>query len=86
VPSFIQRSFGSGTGHGNFEVVTSSTTAGQNCDRATDAPWWANGGGRYAPFVLSRYTSGTVGRTTVYYLLSTWNPYQVVFMRMTLTG
>jgi hypothetical protein len=59
---------------------------GQTCDRATDAPWSADGGGPYAPFVLTRYTSGTAGRATVYYLLSTWNPYQVVVMRMTLTG
>jgi hypothetical protein len=26
------------------------------------------------------------GRATLYYLLSTWNPYQVVVMRTTLTG
>jgi O-glycosyl hydrolase len=47
------------------------------------------GGGFYAPFVLNRYTTsaGGVGderRTSVYWLVSTWNPYQVTVMRTTL--
>ena len=44
-------------------------------------------GGFYAPFVLNRYTTAgsDAGRTsTVYWLVSTWNPYEVTVMRTTL--
>ncbi len=45
-------------------------------------------GGLYAPFVLDRYTTpaeGGEGRgATLYWLVSTWNPYQVSVMRTTL--
>lgn len=57
---------------------------GRNCDN-THEPGATHGGGLYAPFVLSRYTSGTSAAATIYYLMSTWNPYQVVVMRATLT-
>jgi hypothetical protein len=48
------------------------------------------GGGFYAPFVLDRYTtpaaagSGASRSSTIYWLLSTWNPYEVTVMRTTL--
>lgn len=45
----------------------------------------------YAPFVLNRFTrdataagAGQSRRTTIYWLLSTWNPYVVVVMQSTL--
>ena len=46
-------------------------------------------GGTYAPFVLNRYTTaaaaeGTARRSTIYWVVSTWNPYEVVVMRTTL--
>ncbi len=47
-------------------------------------------GGLYAPFVLNRYTApaaggnGPVRRSTVYWVVSTWNPYEVTVMRTTL--
>jgi hypothetical protein len=50
-------------------------------------------GGPYAPFIISRLTqnaapSGTVSpllhRATIYWLVSTWNPYVVVVMQSTL--
>ena len=44
-------------------------------------------GGLYAPYVLDRYTHATVGagqRSTIYWVVSTWNPYQVSVMRTTL--
>ena len=39
--------------------------------------------GEYAPFLLpSQYTKPAPnGQTSIYYLMSTWNPYQVVLMR-----
>ena len=45
------------------------------------------GGGFYAPYVLNRYTTAVEGdgrRSTIYWLLSTWNPYEVSVMRTTL--
>lgn len=44
-------------------------------------------GGFYAPYVLNRYTtagSGGSRSSTIYWLLSTWNPYEVTVMRSTL--
>jgi Domain of unknown function (DUF4185) len=44
-------------------------------------------GSTYAPFVLNRYTtaaSGPPGASTIYWLISTWNPYEVTLMRSTL--
>jgi hypothetical protein len=47
------------------------------------------GGGTYAPYVLNRYTTGATsegpGRSsTIYWVVSTWNPYEVSVMRTTL--
>jgi hypothetical protein len=47
------------------------------------------GGGTYAPYVLNRYTaaadSEAAGRSsTIYWVVSTWNPYEVNVMRTTL--
>ncbi len=47
------------------------------------------GGGTYAPYVLNRYTTAAAspgpGRSaTIYWLVSTWNPYEVDVMRTTL--
>jgi uncharacterized protein DUF4185 len=46
-------------------------------------------GGFYAPYVLNRYTgvapgSGPRQRSTIYWVVSTWNPYEVSVMRTTL--
>ena len=42
-------------------------------------------GGEYGPYVVGRYTRALPGgRTAVYFVLSTWNPYQVVEMGVAL--
>lgn len=39
-------------------------------------------GGEYGPYVIDAFTRGDGnGRTTIYFTLSTWNPYQVVLMK-----
>jgi hypothetical protein len=44
-------------------------------------------GGEYAPYVIDRYTRAVPrGRAAVYFVLSTWNPYNVVEMGMVLQG
>jgi hypothetical protein len=53
-------------------------------------PKTANGtfvpGGFYAPYVLNRYTraGGNPRSATIYWTLSTWNPYQVYIMKTTI--
>jgi hypothetical protein len=46
-------------------------------------------GATYAPFVLNRYSSAAEGAgpgrsSTIYWLISTWNPYEVTVTRSTL--
>jgi Domain of unknown function (DUF4185) len=46
-------------------------------------------GGFYAPYVLNRYTGAVAGngpgrRSTIYWVVSSWNPYEVSVMRTTL--
>lgn len=38
-------------------------------------------GGEYAPYMIERFLRHRDGRLTIYYLMSTWNPYVVVLMR-----
>ena len=56
-----------------------------DCGPASD-PFTPNGlpGGVYAPYVIPRYTRDGLHSTTIYYTLSTWNPYQVTLMKATL--
>ena len=57
-----------------------------DCGPPTDpfSPANGNPGGVYAPYVIPRYTRGGPQNTTIYYVMSTWNPYQVVLMKSTL--
>lgn len=73
-------------------LVASDTLIAVTLEIALDAP---NGtpwpGAFYAPFVIDRFTQdatptgpGQPKRATIYWLLSTWNPYVVVVMQSTL--
>jgi Domain of unknown function (DUF4185) len=44
------------------------------------------GGGIYAPYPIQPYTRGGAWQTTMYYLMSTWNPYDVQLMKVTLAA
>ena len=65
--------------------------AGSGCDQNYDA--WRDGGcgwgGEYGPYMINRYTEGGVQDqekwTTIYFTMSTWNPYQKVLMKTTLS-
>jgi|GEM_PF-2555466 len=37
-------------------------------------------GGEYGPYLIPRFTAGDSRRCTIFYTMSTWNPYQVVVM------
>lgn len=59
-----------------------------NCDSVHDsmfgAPREREWSGEYGPYVISRYTKGDATSTTIYWTMSTWNPYQVMLMKSTL--
>lgn len=52
--------------------------------RGRDAPIEV-GGGAYAPYVIERFTRVQDEKLSIYYVLSTWNPYVVVLMRSSFT-
>ena len=56
----------------------------QNCDSVHDPNRENVWGGEYGPYLIPGYTFGDDGRTTIYYVMSTWNPYNVVLMKSTL--
>jgi len=39
-------------------------------------------GGPYGPYVVEKFTKGSSGRSTVYFTLSTWNPYTAVLIKV----
>jgi hypothetical protein len=43
--------------------------------------WEAENGGFYAPYVIERFTKAASKELTIYYCMSTWNPYTVVLMK-----
>ena len=67
--------------------------AGQpKCDDLSGPARLGVQGGDYSPFILPSYTSGTyetlhaAARSTFYFTMSTWNPYEVVLMTATIAG
>lgn len=62
----------------------------KSCDAAYDDlpvwySWRTDWGAPYAPYPITRFTKGVAGKSTdIYFLLSTWNPYNVVLMKATL--
>jgi hypothetical protein len=54
------------------------------CDYVHDPGRAADWGGEYGPYVISRFTKGDSTRTTIYFVMSTWNPYNTVVMKSTL--
>jgi hypothetical protein len=54
------------------------------CPKGATTRGW---GGEYAPLLLpSRYARVQGNQMTLYFLMSTWNPYQVILMRTVLTS
>lgn len=54
------------------------------CDTVNDLGRGFNSGGVYGPYMLPGFFKGSERTTTIYYVMSTWNPYQVVLMKSTL--
>jgi hypothetical protein len=54
------------------------------CDTVNDFGRGFTSGGSYGPYMIPAFFSGNQRTSTIYYVLSTWNPYQVVLMKSTL--
>jgi hypothetical protein len=54
------------------------------CDVVSDPGREDVFGGPYGPYVIPRFTSGLGRESTVYFTMSTWNPYETMLMRSTL--
>ena len=61
-------------------AVTPSQPA---CDTLSGADRVGDAGGDYGPYFVSRFTTGdsAIGSSTFFFVMSTWNPYQVVLMK-----
>jgi hypothetical protein len=67
---------------GNCYFIHGSPQCGPDSDPncpVKDAP-----GGVYGPYVITRFNRGGEQNTTIYFVMSTWNPYQVSLMKSTL--
>lgn len=55
------------------------------CDFVNDFGRGFTSGGVYGPYMIPGFFKGDDKTTTIYYVMSTWNPYQVVLMRSVLS-
>ncbi|MER3376208.1 MAG: RICIN domain-containing protein [Allomuricauda sp.] len=62
--------------HKNWQV--------ENCDNVHDPGRENEWGGEYGPYQFENLAKGNEYETTIYYTMSTWNPYTVVLMKSTL--
>lgn len=73
--------FDPGAGYGAFMHVKDAPDG--LSDPGREHEW----GGEYGPYVIDRYTRALPGgRAAVYFVLSTWNPYNVLVMKSVLQG
>ncbi len=56
----------------------------RNCDAVHDPGRANEWGGEYGPYQFEDLATGTDSTTTIYFTMSTWNPYTVVLMKSTL--
>jgi ankyrin repeat protein len=56
----------------------------KKCDTLHEPGWEKVQGGCYGPYQFGDFATGDASRTTIYFTLSTWNPYQVVLMKVKL--
>jgi hypothetical protein len=54
------------------------------CDYVYDPGRITDWGGEYGPYVISQFTKGDNVHTKIYFVMSTWNPYNTVLMKSTL--
>jgi len=59
--------------------------ASRKCDTISDPERENDSGGPYGPYQFEDHAAGNSRSTTIYFTMSTWNPYTVVLMKSTLT-
>ncbi len=77
------------TGHpGNAFIHRKVTPALPKCDDLSAQSRLEEDGGNYAPYLISRFTTGDESRatSTLYYTMATWNPYTQVIMTTEIQG
>ncbi len=57
----------------------------QNCDELHDPGRENEWGGEYGPYQFEHFATGDDTSTTIYFTMSTWNPYTVVLMKAQLS-
>ena len=56
----------------------------RSCDAVHDPDQSTVWAGEYGPYMMSRYMRGDSASSTIYFVMSTWNPYNTVVMKSTL--
>ena len=56
----------------------------EKCDEVSDPGRDKEWGGEYGPYQFENFATGTSSSTTIYFTMSTWNPYTVVLMKAVL--
>ncbi|MGA2070036.1 MAG: DUF4185 domain-containing protein [Sedimentisphaerales bacterium] len=56
----------------------------ENCDSVSDPGREHEWGGEYGPYQFQDLATGNLYKTTIYFTMSTWNPYTVVLMKAVL--
>ncbi|HBX19934.1 MAG TPA: hypothetical protein DEF88_05775, partial [Porphyromonadaceae bacterium] len=56
----------------------------ENCDNLHNKGRENEWGGEYGPYQFEHFATGDNQSTTIYFTMSTWNPYDVVLMKSTL--
>lgn len=56
----------------------------QPCDEVSDPKREKEWGGEYGPYQFEDFAAGNSASTTIYFTMSTWNPYTVVLMKAAL--
>jgi len=57
------------------------TLLGLDCETNVTIPDRQDPGSPYGPYVMERYTTGDRGRVTLYFVMSTWHPYNTLVMK-----
>jgi hypothetical protein len=65
---------------GNCQFIYQS-----DCPALSDPNRTDKSGGPYGPYLLSSHSTGDATSATLYFVMSTWNPYNTMLMRTTVT-
>jgi len=78
--NFIHYHYGAAAGPDCGDLPNDSGPAGPTIDGKKNPPATTRGGA-YAPYLVEDFTKVEGDALTIYYTLSTWNPYTVLLMR-----